>query len=140
MIKAVHKECSTVTLNMASQPHVFPVFHTSEIEPYVKNHDELFPSRKLECPGPIITVWVRNMKLQILSTSRNAAAATNTSYGGPGMIMKTLVGSPEARIDPFGVTIHQPFSDIAEFAMEASALRPWERWANIPIVNLSPWP
>jgi hypothetical protein len=45
----------TVTLDMASQPHVFPVFHTSEIEPYVENDDELFPSRKLERPGPIIT-------------------------------------------------------------------------------------
>jgi hypothetical protein len=54
-IKAVHKECSTATLDMASQPHVFPVFHTSEIEPYVENNDELFPSRKLERPGPIIT-------------------------------------------------------------------------------------
>jgi hypothetical protein len=32
-ITAVHKECSTVTLDMASQPHIFPVFHTSEIEP-----------------------------------------------------------------------------------------------------------
>jgi hypothetical protein len=40
---------------MAAQPHVFPVFHTSEIEPYVENDDELFPSRKLERPGPIIT-------------------------------------------------------------------------------------
>jgi hypothetical protein len=52
---AVHKECSTVTLDMASQPHVFPVFHTSEIEPYVENDDDLFPGRKLECLGPIIT-------------------------------------------------------------------------------------
>jgi hypothetical protein len=55
VIKAVHKECSTVTLNMASQPNVFPVFHTSEIEPYVENNDKLFPGWKLECPGPIIT-------------------------------------------------------------------------------------
>jgi hypothetical protein len=54
-IKAVHKECSTVTLNMASQPQVFPVFHTLEIEPYIKNNDELFPGRKLDRPGPIIT-------------------------------------------------------------------------------------
>jgi hypothetical protein len=54
-IKAVHKECSTVTLDMASQPHIFPVFHTSEIKPCVENDDELFPGCKLERSGPIIT-------------------------------------------------------------------------------------
>jgi hypothetical protein len=39
---------------MASQPHIFPVFHTSEIEPYIENNNELFPGHKLECPGLII--------------------------------------------------------------------------------------
>jgi hypothetical protein len=54
-ITAVHKECSTVTLDMTTQPEVFPVFHTSEVEPYIENNAELFPERELARPGPIIT-------------------------------------------------------------------------------------
>jgi hypothetical protein len=34
---------------------VFPVFHTSEIEPYVENNPNLFPDRELPRPGPIVT-------------------------------------------------------------------------------------
>jgi hypothetical protein len=55
VIIAVHKECSTVTLDMAAQPGVFPVFHTSEIEPYIENDPSLFPNRQLPRPGPITT-------------------------------------------------------------------------------------
>jgi hypothetical protein len=44
-IMSIHKECSTVTLDMSSQPEIFPIFHTSEIEPYVENDLELFPDR-----------------------------------------------------------------------------------------------
>jgi hypothetical protein len=54
-ITAVHKECSTITLDMTTQPNVFPVFHTSEVEPYHENDAELFPERELTHPGPITT-------------------------------------------------------------------------------------
>jgi hypothetical protein len=54
-IIGVHKECSTVTLDMTSQPGVFPVFHTSEVEPYIENDPILFPNRQLPRPGPITT-------------------------------------------------------------------------------------
>jgi hypothetical protein len=54
-IIAVHKECSTVTLDMTAQPGVFPVFHTSEVEPYIENDPDLFPERQLPRPSPIVT-------------------------------------------------------------------------------------
>jgi hypothetical protein len=55
IITKVHKECSTVTLDLPNQPNIFPVFHTSELEPYVENNPELFPARNLPRPGPIVT-------------------------------------------------------------------------------------
>jgi hypothetical protein len=55
VIIGVHKERSTLMLDMAAQPGVFPVFHTSEVEPYIKNDASLFPNRQLPCPRPITT-------------------------------------------------------------------------------------
>ncbi len=40
---------------MTTQPEVFSVFHTSEVEPYLENDTELFPERELARPGPITT-------------------------------------------------------------------------------------
>jgi hypothetical protein len=54
-IISVHKECSTVKLDMPNDPKVFPVFHTSEIEPYIENDATLFPERELPRPGPVMT-------------------------------------------------------------------------------------
>jgi Chromo (CHRromatin Organisation MOdifier) domain len=34
-------------------PDVFPVFHTSEILPFIENDETLFPSRSLHAPEPI---------------------------------------------------------------------------------------
>jgi hypothetical protein len=44
---------STVTLKLPRSPDVFPVFHTSEIMPFIENDDNLFPSRHLHAPEPI---------------------------------------------------------------------------------------
>jgi hypothetical protein len=44
---------STVTLNLPRSPDVFPVFHTSEVMPFIENDEELFPSRTLHAPEPI---------------------------------------------------------------------------------------
>jgi Chromo (CHRromatin Organisation MOdifier) domain len=44
---------STVTLNLPRSPDVFPVFHTSEIMPFIENDETLFPSRTLHAPEPI---------------------------------------------------------------------------------------
>jgi hypothetical protein len=55
-IIAKHAECSTFTLDLPNQPEIFNVFHASELEPYIKNNTDLFPSRTLTEPAPIITV------------------------------------------------------------------------------------
>ncbi|KAJ7219447.1 hypothetical protein GGX14DRAFT_317401, partial [Mycena pura] len=51
-IIAKHAECSTYTLDLPNQPEIFNVFHSSELEPYVENDAELFPSRALAEPAP----------------------------------------------------------------------------------------
>lgn len=48
-----HAEFSTYTLDLADQPLVYPVFHASELEPYVENDHSKFPSRRNEEPAPI---------------------------------------------------------------------------------------
>jgi hypothetical protein len=45
---------STVTLNIPRSHKIFPVFHTSEILPFIENNEELFPSRILHAPEPVI--------------------------------------------------------------------------------------
>lgn len=44
---------STVTLDLPNSPDVFPVFHTSEVMPFIENDEKLFPSRTLHAPEPI---------------------------------------------------------------------------------------
>jgi hypothetical protein len=49
-----HAEFSTFTLDLPNQPEIFPVFHSSELEPFTENDDDKFPSRKLTEPDPIV--------------------------------------------------------------------------------------
>jgi hypothetical protein len=53
VITATDEKHSTVTLNLPKQPNLFPVFHTSEIKPFIENDDNLFPSRALHPPDPV---------------------------------------------------------------------------------------
>lgn len=52
-ISAINQKHSTVTLILPCSPDVFPVFHTSEVMPFIENDETLFPSRKLHAPEPI---------------------------------------------------------------------------------------
>lgn len=52
-IVAVNPTHSTVKLHLPRSPDIFPVFHTSEIMPFIENDDTLFPSRQLHTPEPI---------------------------------------------------------------------------------------
>jgi Chromo (CHRromatin Organisation MOdifier) domain len=53
VIKKIDERHSTVTLDLPNLPHIFPVFHTSEICPFKENDDLLFSSRALIPPDPI---------------------------------------------------------------------------------------
>ena len=53
VITAANEKHSTVTLNLPNSPHIFPVFHTSEVRPFKENDDALFPGRTLKPPAPI---------------------------------------------------------------------------------------
>ena len=46
---------STVTTELPNMLNIFPTFHTSEVLPFIKNDDSLFPSQKSEEPPPILT-------------------------------------------------------------------------------------
>jgi len=52
----IDKDHSTVTLDLPNSPNIFPVFHTSEVLPYIESDTSLFPSHHLEEPPPIITL------------------------------------------------------------------------------------
>jgi hypothetical protein len=45
---------STVTLDLPQDSHAFPIFHTSEILPFLENDDTLFPGRALTPPDPVV--------------------------------------------------------------------------------------
>ena len=53
-IVKINPEFSTVTLDLPTTNNIFPVFHTSEIVPFIENDDTLFPSRALHPPEPVI--------------------------------------------------------------------------------------
>ncbi|KAF4622194.1 hypothetical protein D9613_009369 [Agrocybe pediades] len=54
-ITAVDQPHSTVTLEMPNNnKNKVNVFHTSQVLPYKENDDDLFPSRKLAKPAPVI--------------------------------------------------------------------------------------
>jgi len=46
---------STVTLDLPNSPNIFPMFHTSQVIPYIESDTEKFPSRHFKEPEPIIT-------------------------------------------------------------------------------------
>jgi len=46
---------SLYMLDLPNEPNCFPTFHSSLLRPYVSNDNDLFPSRKLAQPGPVVT-------------------------------------------------------------------------------------
>ena len=53
LITAVNEAKSTVTLDLPSTSKRHPVFHTSQILPFIENDPSLFPSREFSKPPPI---------------------------------------------------------------------------------------
>ena len=43
----------TVMLDLPEKPHIFLVFHTSEVQPFTKNNTQLFPQQALVPPEPV---------------------------------------------------------------------------------------
>jgi hypothetical protein len=54
-IVSANPESSTYTLDLPQHTNVYPMFHVSELKRHVPNNAELFPSRELQRPGPIVT-------------------------------------------------------------------------------------
>jgi hypothetical protein len=52
-IKNTDEQHSTVTLDLPNSPNFFPIFHTSEVRPFLENNDSIFPSRALVPRDPI---------------------------------------------------------------------------------------
>jgi len=55
MIIDTDKAHSTVTLDLPNSPNIFPMFHTSQVIPYIESDTDKFPSCRFEEPDPIIT-------------------------------------------------------------------------------------
>jgi hypothetical protein len=54
-IVSANPESSTYTLDLPEHTNVYPTFHVSELKRHVPNNAELFPSRELQRPSPIVT-------------------------------------------------------------------------------------
>ena len=52
-ITKAHPEASTYTLDIPT--NAYPVYHAALLKPHHANDDELFPSRRLAQPGPVLT-------------------------------------------------------------------------------------
>ncbi|KDQ49103.1 hypothetical protein JAAARDRAFT_111850, partial [Jaapia argillacea MUCL 33604] len=53
-VSRAHLETSTYTLDLPDTMKVFPTFHSSQLCQYQANDPELFPSRVLPQPGPMV--------------------------------------------------------------------------------------
>ena len=53
-VKHAYPETSTYTLDLPPSMKIFPTFHASMLKRYIRNDDEVFPSRRLERPAPIV--------------------------------------------------------------------------------------
>jgi hypothetical protein len=54
-IVSANPESSTYTLDLPEHTNVYPTFHASKLKKHVPNNAELFPSRELQRPTPIMT-------------------------------------------------------------------------------------
>jgi len=54
-IVSTNPESSTYTLDLPDHTNIYPTFHVSELKCHVPNNAELYPSRKQQQPGPIVT-------------------------------------------------------------------------------------
>jgi hypothetical protein len=54
-IVSANPESSTYTLDLPQHTNVHPTFHVSELKRHVPNNADLFPSRELQRPGPVVT-------------------------------------------------------------------------------------
>jgi hypothetical protein len=55
LVTAANPNKSVYTLDLPNEPEHFPTFHMSLLRKFVANNDNLFPSQKLDQPGPVIT-------------------------------------------------------------------------------------
>jgi hypothetical protein len=78
-----HAEFSTYTLELPNEPSRFPVFHASEIEPYIANDDVKFPSqRKTTEPEPVLNDYSEEEHfIDKIIDERPRGAENNTLFG-----------------------------------------------------------
>jgi hypothetical protein len=51
----MYPDSSTYTLLLPEATNIYRTFHSSLLRPFIENDPNLFPSRTLECPGPVVT-------------------------------------------------------------------------------------
>jgi hypothetical protein len=69
-VTSVHKEASTVSIDVPTQPNAFPTYYTGHIKPFKANDAEKYPSRTLQEPGPIMVDGVEEYTVEKIIAHR----------------------------------------------------------------------
>jgi len=70
LVTSMHKDASTVTIDIPTQPNAFLTYHTSQIKPHTANDAEKYPSRTLAEPGPIMVDGVEEYMVNKIISHR----------------------------------------------------------------------
>jgi len=76
---------STVTLELPNNPQAYPVFHTSEVQPFHENDNALFLDRALKPPDPVIIDGEREFSIyKTVYERRHGKAQYRVRWQGEG--------------------------------------------------------
>lgn len=69
-ILRAHPETDAYTLDMPASANPQPSYNVEDLSPYIENDDELFPTRKLARPGPVMAEGVEEYELEAVVDAR----------------------------------------------------------------------
>jgi len=66
----VHREKSTVTIDLPTQPNAYPTYHMEHVKPFIPNDNNKYPSRTLAEPGPIMVDGIEEYTVEKIVAHR----------------------------------------------------------------------
>jgi hypothetical protein len=93
----VYTETSNYTLELPNSPNTYPTYHASELKPFLANNANLFPSRELSQPQPVVTSdgLEEYLVQEIIDSRRRGKGWQYLVCIGRAMDQNTIDGSPD---------------------------------------------